>query len=86
MLQDLTPTQRKIAADMLRMAAEHYSNHGCNDFELEYTPEHVEFIKGMIAASDYPEDQPNIHGDQIYTMDWKVMQYLSNLLWPTTES
>jgi hypothetical protein len=29
----------QIAAQMLELAADEFSNHGCNDFELPNTPE-----------------------------------------------
>jgi hypothetical protein len=78
----LTKTQLSIAAKMFDLAAAAYSNNGCNDFELDNTPENLEFMRGMIAASDYPEDEPQISrdGTKIYMMDWAVMRYLVELL------
>lgn len=30
----MTPAEKILAARMLRMAADNFSNHGCNDFDL----------------------------------------------------
>ena len=30
----MTPTQKKLAARLLRAAADEFGNHGCNDFDL----------------------------------------------------
>lgn len=81
-MTNLTPTQCQIAAKMLRLAADEFSNHGCNDYELPNTPNNLEFVNGMIAASDYPGDSPHISrdGKSIYLMDWQVMIYCAELL------
>jgi hypothetical protein len=81
-MENLTPTQRKIAAHMLRLAAESYSNHGCNDFELPNTPNNLQFVKDMIAQSDYMEDAPSIHNGNLLMLDWEVMEYCADLLDP----
>ena len=75
-------TQREIAAQMLQMAADEFSNHGCNDYNLPLTPENLEFVKGMIAASDYPEDEPHIYEKEqvIMVMYWQLMRYCARLL------
>lgn len=31
---NLTPTEAKLAATLLRLAAEEFGNHGCNDYSL----------------------------------------------------
>jgi len=82
----LTKTQSEVTAMMLDMAADEFSNHGSNDFELDNTPENLEFVRGMIAASDYPDDTPSISrdGKKIYTMDWKIMQYCKHLVLNST--
>lgn len=78
----MNPTQKRIAAQMLEMASDEFGNHISNDFELENTLDHLEFVRGMIAASDYPEEVPNMSDDGkvIYLMDWMVMRYCMRLL------
>lgn len=81
-MKNLTPTQRQIAAAMLDLAANDFSGHICNDMSLHNTPANREFVRGMIAASDYPGDDLHISKDGalIYVMDWQVMRYCADLL------
>jgi hypothetical protein len=74
--------EARIAAEMLELAADEFGNHGCNDFELDNTPENLAFVKRLIAAGDYPEDEPNLSGDgtKIYLMDWLIMGYCADVL------
>lgn len=78
----MTKTQLTVIAAMLDMAADEFSNHGCNDYELPNTPENLEFVRTMIAASDYPDDEPHLSSDgaRIYLMDWMVMRYCEDLI------
>lgn len=82
----MNETQAKITARMLEMASDEFSNHGCNDYELPATPENIEFVKGLIAWSDYPEDEPNIHDGMIYLYDWQVMDYCRHLVIESAQS
>lgn len=72
----------RIAAKMLDMAADEFANHGCNDYRLPNTPENLAFVEAMIAASDYPNDEPIFSSDEtkIYVMDWQVMGYCARVL------
>lgn len=81
-MTDLHPTEARIAADMLKMASDEYGNHGCNDFELPNTPANLEFVRRLIAASDYPEDEPRLSpdGTEIWLMDWSIMDYCAAVL------
>ena len=78
----MSKMQFKVAAEMLDMAADHFANHHCNDYEIENTPANREFVQAMIADSDYPADVPNVSkdGSVIYLMDWQVMRYCYQLL------
>lgn len=81
----MTKAQLKIVAELLEIAADIFHNHGCNDYEIENTPENLEFVKQMIAA-DSDEDEPDEEleisedGELIYLHDAMTMQYLSDLL------
>ncbi len=74
--------QYLMAAKMLELAADEFSNHGSNDYSLENTPENRTFVEAMIAASDYPEDEVNISHDygRIYTSDIALMGFCIRLL------
>ncbi len=71
-----------LAGLLLDHAADEFSNHGCNDMEIENTPENLQVVRRMIAASDYPEDEPKIVNDgrHICIYDWMMMRYLSEKL------
>lgn len=68
------------------MASDEFSNHGCNDFVLENTPENYAFIEAMekwnVSESGGEPNEISISkdGKEIYTMDWYVMSYLAYLL------
>ncbi len=78
----LTKTQRIITATMLDMAADEFANHSCNDYVLPNSPENIEFVRGMIAAGDYPSGEPQISkdGKLIYLMDFVTMRYCRELV------
>lgn len=75
----LTPTQRKVLADLLDMASDEFSNHVCNDYTLPNDVAHYQFMQNVVAAGDYPGDDPNIIENKIYTMDWLLMDYFVRL-------
>lgn len=72
----------RIAAQLLELAADDFSNHGCNDLELDNTPDNLAFVRGMIAASDDPGDVPQLGiGDtSILVSDFRVMRHLATRL------
>ena len=72
----LTKAQIYIITELLEMASEEFSNHGCNDYTLENTPENLEFVK------EAEIDTPNISkdGKKIYTCDTSMMQHSRDLL------
>lgn len=91
----MNTTLLRIAARMLREGSEYASNRVCNDYQLPATPENVELIKALIAASDYPDDEPSIYpthtpmgyeldegysGPSVFIMDWQLMDYCANQL------
>jgi hypothetical protein len=70
----------KMAAQMLSDYVDELSNHGCNDYDIESTPENVELVKDMISKSDYPKDEPDVWNDKIHFMDWEFAAYLRDEL------
>jgi len=79
----MTKTERKLAGEMLRLAADEFGNHGCNDMELENTDENWAMI---IAMHDYNGSPPEDRDERpkgkkkIFTQDYFLMGYLSSLL------
>lgn len=73
----------KLASDLLEIAAETFSNHGCNDFELPNTQESVDLLNAIEMWNVGPNEEPDqIHTLNpsekfIYTQDWLLMRYLA---------
>jgi hypothetical protein len=64
--QHLAPYERKLAAILLRIAANEFSNHGCNDFPIEkyLLPEQVqEITKTFHQYNGDPE---------VYDPEWPI--------------
>lgn len=78
----LTNAQIEAFRFIIDYADTYMSNAGCNDAELPNTPENLEMINDMIAASDYPDDEPDISDDgkAIYFSDFMMAGYCSRLL------
>lgn len=79
--------QLTLAAKLLRMAAETFGNHGCNDFDVAdcLMPEAAEqAIKDIDAWSRAigdlgPNDAPPKEGETM-TYDWLAMHWLADML------
>lgn len=79
----MNKTQARIAAEIMDMAAEQYSNHSCNDYLIENTPENYEFVREMFVHLGWntdPHDFITRDGRNIYLNDSQVMSYLAHLL------
>lgn len=78
----LTKTQLIMTAKMLEMASDTFSNHGCNDFYMENTPENHEFVKEIYAYIGIPLDSIYISpgGKRILVIDTHVMDYCQSIL------
>lgn len=70
----------KLAADLLESASEEFSNHGCNDYPLENTPENRAFYEKMMKECSGEEITVAPGKDKIYAQDWLIMSYLARLL------
>lgn len=78
----MTRNELSLAGKLLRMAADKFGNHGCNDFELENTDENWQLIVAMRIWNGDPENtgkRPALH-KKIRTDDWYVMAYLAHRL------
>jgi hypothetical protein len=84
-IREVAKAQHRILADLLDMANDEFSNHGCNDYELENTPENLAIVTAMekwnTENSGEEPYAPNISNDgtKIYTQDWYLMSYFAHL-------
>lgn len=82
----LTPTERKIAAKLLRMAASEYANHGCNDFSLREAGLTDAEARGLIEILNEWNQRNNPAGFEAdppetdIVMDWLLMRCLADTL------
>ncbi len=76
----LTKTQLLMTAKMLELASDTFSNHGCNDFYLENTPENLEFVKEMYYSGISPGIYISSDKQRILVMDTHIMDYCRNIL------
>ena len=67
-----TKTELEVMAKLLDLAADQFSNHGCNDFELPATAENIALVRQV------EEDEPSVRGDTVDTLDWCLMYFLKN--------
>jgi len=69
----------RLAAAMLKIASEKFSNHGCNDVDEKlyegWTDEERQQLIKDINEWDGDEDGPS---DVTYIPDWVLMAYLSD--------
>jgi len=81
-MAELNETERALAVQMLRLAADTYSNHGCNDLKLPNTPENRALERAMWAWDEDPGRDENQYSAEdeshIWLMDWAVMRYLAD--------
>jgi hypothetical protein len=80
----MTTKQKKLAAYFLNLAADSYSNHGCNDLDQEaidaaaFTPEEsAQFGIDMEQWNSEGRDEPPKFENM---PDWLVMRFLAELL------
>ena len=84
-MKDLTPLERRMTAMVLKMAAQEFGRHGCNDLDLRKLgltqDEIAELHQRMAKFNGDPEDV--LSGDIV--PDWYVMSYLAYLQDPTVK-
>jgi hypothetical protein len=82
----MKPNILKLAAELLREAADEFSNHGCNDFWLPDTPENRQLILDMAKWNgDGLTEEDVIRPDSkgrlsVFFGDSGVMDYIADLL------
>ena len=70
--------QLKVLVEILGTAANEFSNHGCNDFDLAkqgLNPEELENFKAELTKY-VPPDAPQYYTPGDVVEDWLVMRYL----------
>jgi len=70
----MTNLERKVLARLLDIAAEQFSNNGCNDFELLNTPESAALVKESYGDPEW--ERPS--GAVIYASDWALMRLFAD--------
>jgi hypothetical protein len=75
----------RLAAKLLRMAADEFSNHGCNDFDLDKfltKEQQLEFVATVAADNrDSPEDtKAMLENPRWAVQDWHAMAFLASFL------
>jgi hypothetical protein len=81
----MTAAERKLAARLLRLAADRFSNHGCNDFDMaEVIPDQTERDEIVRAYHEWngdPQDYTEAGEVADYRlMDWMAMDFMANRL------
>lgn len=80
----LTPAEARMAATLLDLASDAFSNNTCNDLWMDDTPENRAMIASMQihmdpSDTDVEEVAPQSDG-RLITTDWCMMVYLSGRL------
>ena len=76
----LASVEAKLASVLLRLAADEFSCHGCNDFDLfeHMTPdEALTLQRAMYAWNGDPENAPNSPEGARWAQDNFIMAYLA---------
>lgn len=76
----------ELAATLLEMASDKFSNHGCNDFDLPDSWTQDECDEFTLAMQTWNGDPENHEPGRRMTMDWFVMSYLAAMLKKASEA
>ncbi len=74
----MTTKEKQLASDMLELASEQFSNHGCNDVEPEIydgwsLEERRQFIKEYREWNGDPNDDTGL----MHVPDWAIMKFMA---------
>jgi len=79
-----------ILSKLLEMASDEFSNHGCNDFELENTQANRDLMQlaheWNAQGGELEELQISADGTKIYTRDYFLMDYFSHIFKETQDA
>lgn len=72
----MSPGEKRLAAHLLRLAAEQFSNHGCNDFDLaEHCADPLArdgFVREFFAWNGDPDEYYEVDDNQDNVHDWRL--------------
>ena len=83
---EISNAQARVVAELLDLAGDEFSNHNCNDYDIDYTPENIEFVEEMFKNDSYNDDEETVDScfnddkTKIYLTDWTTMGYCSDML------
>lgn len=83
---DVTKRELALAATLLKMASDKFSNHGCNDFDLPDNWTQAECDEFTLSMQTWNGDPQNHEPGRRLTMDYFVMSYLSAKLKEAAEA
>ena len=73
----MTPIEKKLASLLLNLAADEFSNHGCNDFSLikegGLTAEEAKTVQEDLVKDGASDELY----DSEYSFDWMLMRWLA---------
>lgn len=85
MSKTLTDDEAKVVAELLRLASNTFSNHGCNDFDLrQYGLKHMARELNELEH-EHEEDRPPDMNNPVMT-DWLLMDRFADKLNPKGKS
>lgn len=78
-MKNFTLEERKLIANLLNMAADEFSNHGCNDYPLANTQENRQIVSDAYRGDDdeWADEILTFKGEKLYTMDWLLMRHFA---------
>lgn len=72
----MTPNERKLAAAVLRLASEQFSNHGCNDFDLSKLIPDEDERNALVREYEGWNGSPEEYRDASGSQDWRLMDFM----------
>jgi len=78
----MTSKEKKLAADLLRIAADEFSNHSCNDIGEEVFKNWTREEKLKLSQSYHDWNGDPEEGETPIQEDWIAMLAIANLLDP----
>lgn len=85
----MSENDRRVAAALLRVAGEHFGNHGCNDFELDAVLPDAEDRRALMRRlHQWNGDPEEFDPDGSYEIeaDFALMEFLADVLDPDSEA
>jgi hypothetical protein len=76
---ELNDAEYAVFMDLLQDLSERYSNAGCNDYELEDTPENREWVS-KAETVDYKDKKLHLYRGKILTQDITLLGYFIDKL------